>query len=225
MCFGQNSLILAKTHRQTSSKSSQWQTGPNKSKWHTGPNKSKCETGPNKSNWEPGSNKSKWWTCAKNSKWETGLGKWKWETGSNESKWQTGPIESNWQTRPNQSMTNPSKCVVQSTFWPNRIFERQKSQIRHTGFEFSPKSENSALSKKVVQHALFRSYGARFGHIACVRVKLLKIVTLASNSLQKEKTVHFSWKLYKTLFSGHAEHVLAKSHFWAAKLSKLSHWP
>ena len=224
MCFGQNSLILAKTHRQTSSKSSQWQTGPNKSKWHTGPNKSKCETGPNKSNWEPGSNKSKWWTCAKNSKWETGLGKWKWETGSNESKWQTGPIESNWQTRPNQSMTNPSKCVVQSTFWPNRIFERQKSQIRHTGFEFSPKSENSALSKKVVQHALFRSYGARFGHIACVRVKLLKIVTLASNSLKTGKQCAFHENCTKRSFQV-MRSTFFKSHFWASKLSKPSHWP
>ena len=32
-------------------------------------------------------------------------------------------------------------------------------------------------------------------------------------------------KLYKTLFLGHAQHVLAKSHFWASKLSKSSHWP
>ena len=53
---------------------------------------------------------------------------------------------------------------------------------------------------KIVQNALFRSCAARFGQIACVSVKVVKIVTLASNSLQKGKTVRFSLNLYKTLF-------------------------
>ena len=114
---------------------------------------------------------------------------------------------------------------MSSTFWPNRICERQSSQIRQTGLKFSPKVENSAVSMKIVQNARFRSCAARFGQIAFVRVKVLKIVTLASNSLQNGKTVRSPWKLYITLFSGHAEHVLAKSHFWASKLSKSSHWP
>ena len=69
---------------------------------------------------------------------------------------------------------------MRSTFWPNRIFERQSSQNRHLGLKFSSKRENSALSP---------------------------------------------WKLYKTLLSGHAQHVLAKSHFWASKFSKSSHGP
>ena len=77
---------------------------------------------------------------------------------------------------------------------------------------------------KIVQNALFRSCGARFGQIAFVSFKVVKIVTLASNSLQKEKKSRFSWKLYKTVFLGHAGHVLAKSHLWALKLSKSSHW-
>ena len=58
-----------------------------------------------------------------------------------------------------------------------------------------------------------------FEHESC------QFVTLAWNSLQNGQTVRFSWKLYKTLFSGHAQHVLAKSHLWASKLSKPSHWP
>ena len=103
--------------------------------------------------------------------------------------------------------------VMRSTFWPNRIFEHQSSQNRHTGLKFSSKRQNPSLSMKIVQNALFRSFPARFGQIAFVSVKVVKIVTLASNSLQKGKTVRFSWKLYKTLFSGHAQHVLAKSHF------------
>ena len=78
---------------------------------------------------------------------------------------------------------------------------------------------------KIVQNALFRSCGARFGQIAFLSVKVVKIITLASNSLQRGKTVRFSWKLYKTLFSGHAQHVLAKWHFWASKFSKSSQWP
>ena len=110
-------------------------------------------------------------------------------------------------------------------FGQYRIFERQSSQNRHTGLKFSPKRENSALFMKIEQNALFRSCEARFGQIAFLSGKVLKIVTLAWNSLQNGKTVRFSWKLYKTLFSGHAKHVLAKSHFWAAKFSKSSHWP
>ena len=124
-----------------------------------------------------------------------------------------------------ENCTKPSFQVMQSTFWSNRIWERQSSQNRHTGLKFSQKRENIALSMKIVQNAHFRSCAARFGQIAFVRVKVLKIVTLASNSLQNGKTVRSPWKLYITLFSGHAEHVLAKSHFWASKLSKSSHWP
>ena len=78
---------------------------------------------------------------------------------------------------------------------------------------------------KIVQNALFRSCGARFGQIAFLNVKVLKMVKLAWNSLQNGKTVRFSWKLYKTLFSCHAKHVLAKSHFWASKFSKSWNWP
>ena len=78
---------------------------------------------------------------------------------------------------------------------------------------------------KIVQNALLRSYAARFGQIAFVSVKVVKIVTLAWKALQNGKRVRFWWKLYKTLVSGHAQHVLAKSHFKASKLSKSSHWP
>ena len=114
---------------------------------------------------------------------------------------------------------------MRSKFWPNRIFERQSCRIRHTGLKFSPKRENSALLMKIVQNALFRSCAARFDQIAFLSVKVLKIVTLVLNFLQYGKTVRFPWKLYKTVFFGHAQHVLPKSHFWALKLSKSSHWP
>ena len=114
---------------------------------------------------------------------------------------------------------------MRSTFWPNRIFERQSSQNRQTGLKFSPNRENSALLITIVQNALFRSCAARFGQIALLSGKVVKIVKLASNSLQNGKTVRFPWKLYKTLFLGHAVHVLAELHLWAWKFSKLSHWP
>ena len=115
--------------------------------------------------------------------------------------------------------------VMRSTFWPKRIFKRQSCQNRHTGLKISPKRENSALFMKIVQNALFRSCAARFGQIAFVSVKVVKIVTLAWKPRQNGKRVRFLWKLYKTLVSGHAQHVLAKSHFKASKLSKSSHWP
>ena len=114
---------------------------------------------------------------------------------------------------------------MRNTFWPNRIFQCQSCQNRHTGLKFSPKRENCALFMKMVQNILSRSYVERFGQIVFVSVKVVKIVMLASNSLQKERRGRFSWKLYKSLFSGHAEHVLAKSHFWASKFLKSSHWP
>ena len=124
-----------------------------------------------------------------------------------------------------ENCTKRSFQVMGSTFWPNRIFERQSSNNRHTGLKFASKREKSALHMKIVQNALFRSCAARYGQIAVLSVKVLTIVTLASNSLQKRKTVRFSWKLYKTVLWGHAQHVLPNSHFWASKLSKSSHWP
>ena len=114
---------------------------------------------------------------------------------------------------------------MRSTFWPNRIFERQRSHNRHTGLTFSPKTENSTLFMNIVQNALFRSCGARFGQIALLSAKVLTIVTHAWNLLQNGKTARFSWKFYKTLFSSHAQYVLAKSHFWAAKFWKSWNWP
>ena len=123
-----------------------------------------------------------------------------------------------------ENCTKRSFQVMRSTFWPNRILERQSSQNRHTCLKFSPKRENNALSMKIVQNAPFRSWAARFGQIALLSVKVVKIVKLASNSIQNGKTVRFPWKFYKTLFSGHAQHVLAKSHFWESKFSQSSHW-
>ena len=124
-----------------------------------------------------------------------------------------------------ENCTKRSFQVMRSTFWTNRIFEHQISQNRYTCLKFSSKLENSALFMEIVQNALFRSCVARFRQIAFVSVKVVKVVTLAWNSVQNGKTVRFSWKLYKTLFSGHAENVLAKSHFWASKFSNSSHWP
>ena len=69
---------------------------------------------------------------------------------------------------------------MRSTFWPNRIFDRQSSQNRQNWAKILFKTgKKSALSMKIVQNALFRSCAARFSQIACLSVKVLKIVTLA----------------------------------------------
>ena len=86
---------------------------------------------------------------------------------------------------------------MRSTFWQNRISERQSSQNRHTSLKFSSRRNNSALSMKIVQNALFRSCAARFSQIAGQTSKNRYIV---SNSRQNGKTVRFPWILYKTLF-------------------------
>ena len=119
-----------------------------------------------------------------------------------------------------ENCTKRSFQVIRSTFWPNGIFERQSCQNRHTGLEFSSKRENSALFMKIVRNARFRSCAARFGQIAFLGVKVVKIVTLASKSLQNGERVSFLWKLYKTLVSGHAQEVLPKSHLSGSNFSK-----
>ena len=124
-----------------------------------------------------------------------------------------------------ENCTKRSFQVMRSTLRPNRILERQSSQNRKTGLKFPPNRENSALYITIVQNALFRLCAARFAQIAFLSVKVLKIVTSAWNSRQKGKTVRFPWKLYQTLFTGHAQHVLAKSHWWVSKFSKSSPWP
>ena len=110
---------------------------------------------------------------------------------------------------------------MRSTF---RAFLRQSSQNRETGLKFSFKQKQCAFHENCTKRS-FQVSGARFGQIAVLSLKVLKLVRLASNSLQNGKKVRFQWKLYKTLFSAHAQHVLAKSHFWAWKFSKSSHWP
>ena len=86
-----------------------------------------------------------------------------------------------------ENCTKRSFQVMRSTFLPNRILEPQSSQNRHTGLKFSPKRENSALVMKIVRNALFRSCAARFGQVAFLSVKVLKIVTLDWNSRQNGK--------------------------------------
>ena len=90
---------------------------------------------------------------------------------------------------------------MRSTFRPNRICERQSSQNRHTGLKFSPRRENRALFIKLVHSALFRSCGTRFGQIAFVSVKVLKIVKLAQILFKTEKQCAFHEKYrFTTIF-------------------------
>ena len=86
-----------------------------------------------------------------------------------------------------KNCTKRSFQVMRSTFWRNRILKRQSCQNRHTGLKFSPKRGNSARFMKIVQNARFRLCAARFGQIAFLSVKVVKIVTLASNSLKTGK--------------------------------------
>ena len=62
----------------------------------------------------------------------------------------------------------------------------------------------------------------RYGQISFFNVLDPKIALPDWNSRQYFKTVGFVSKLYKTCFSGNAQHVLATSHFWASKFSKSS---
>ena len=97
---------------------------------------------------------------------------------------------------------NTKRCfqLIRSTFWPNYIFERESSHNRHTGLNFSSKRENRALSIKIVQDALFRSSAARFGQIAVLTVKVLKILKLASYFFKTGKQCAFHENCAKRSF-------------------------
>ena len=88
------------------------------------------------------------------------------------------------------------------------------------GLKLTPIRENSRLSMKIVQNVLFRPCGGRFGQFAFFKVLDPKIALPDWNSRQYVKTVGFQWNLCKTCFSGHAEHVLAKSHFSTFQIQK-----
>ena len=76
---------------------------------------------------------------------------------------------------------------MRSTFWPNRIFERQSSQNRHTGLKFSPKRENSALSMKIVQDALARM--AKNGQNGLILSKAAQNNSFGQNNLILAKDI------------------------------------
>ena len=114
---------------------------------------------------------------------------------------------------------------MRSTFWPNRIFERQSSQNRHFGLKFSPKKgkqcashENSTKRSLRVMRSTFWPNRIYERQNSQNRHPGLKFSPKRENSA-------LSWKLNKTIFSGHAQHILGKSNFWAWKFSKSSHWP
>ena len=98
---------------------------------------------------------------------------------ANSSHWREIVAKTGKQLAFHENSTKRSFQVMRSTFWPNRIFERESAQNRK----------------------------------------------LAWNALQTGKTVRLPRKLYKTRFSSHARHVLAKSHLWASKFSKSWNWP
>ena len=111
---------------------------------------------------------------------------------------------------------------MRSTFWPNRIFERQRSRNRETILKFSLKHENSGLFKKI-DKTLFS------GHTEHVLAKSHFWESKFSKSWKRPqilfktgKQCALHTKLYKTHFSGHAQDDSAKSHFGASKFSKLS---
>ena len=110
---------------------------------------------------------------------------------------------------------------MRRTFWPNRIVQRFGAKNRSAGLKFTPIHENSRLSMKIVQNVLFRPCGGRFGQIAFFNVSEPNIALPDSNLRQYVKTVGFQWNLSKTCFSGHAEDVLAKSHFLPFQIQKL----
>ena len=89
---------------------------------------------------------------------------------SKSSHWPEILVKTGKQCAFHENCTKRSFQVMRSTFWPNRIFERQSFQNCETGLKFSSKQKNSALSKKIVQNPLFRQCEGRFSQIAFFNV-------------------------------------------------------
>ena len=123
-------------------------------------------------------------------------------------------------------------------FWPN-LFWAQSSQNRETALKFLQNGKTVRFPWKLYK-TLFSGHAQHFGkshfgagsqnheilsktrkqcafHENCARRKVFRSCAF----LQNRKTVRFPRKLYKTRFSGHARHVLAKSDFWALKVLKI----
>ena len=122
-----------------------------------------------------------------------------------------------------ENCTKPFFRVMRSTFWPNRIFNCQSSQNRETRPKVSSKRKSSALSMKIGQNALFRSCATRFGQIAFLSVKVLKIVTRGLKFSPKRENGALFMKIVQNALFRSCGHVLAKSNLWASNFSKSLH--
>ena len=116
-----------------------------------------------------------------------------------------------------ENCTKRSFQVMRSTFWPNQICERQGSQNRHTGLKFSSKRENRARFLKIVQDAR-----VSFGQIAFVRVKVVKVVTLATP--KRGNSALFMKIVQIPIFRSCAARF-GKIAFLSTKVVNSSHWP
>ena len=124
-----------------------------------------------------------------------------------------------WKLRKTLFLGHAQHVFAKSRFWPSKFSKSWNWP------EILFKTEKQCAFHENCTKRSFQLMRSRFGQIAVLTVKFLKILTLAWNSHQNGKTVRFPWKLCKTLFLGHEEHVLAKSHFSPCKFSKSSQWP
>ena len=109
-----------------------------------------------------------------------------------------------------RNCTKRSFQVMRSTFWQNRIFERQRSQNRENCPQILFKTEK--------QEAFHENSTKRSFQVMRSTVWPNRIFSGS-----------FPWKFYKRLFSGYAQHGLAKSHFFSVKVHKIVklawNWP
>ena len=107
-----------------------------------------------------------------------------------------------------ENCTKRSFQVMRSTFWPNRIFWGSNfSQSLHL-FQILFKTCEKLYKTLVAQHVLAN---AKLSHWPEILFKTGKQCAFHEHCTKRSFQV--------------MQHVLAKSHFWASKLSKSSHWP
>ena len=119
------------------------------------------------------------------------------------------------------SFTNLRTFTLKNAIWPKRALQDLKSSVL---YNFHEKPTVFPLKRIWYQLDDFENFYSQ----KCDLPKTCSAGPEKSflyNFHGNRNTVRFPWKLYKTLFSGHAQQVLAKSHFEASKFIKSWNWP
>ena len=114
---------------------------------------------------------------------------------------------------------------MRSTFWPNRIFQHQSSQNRHTGLKFSSKTGKQFAFHENCTKRSFQVMRSTFWPNRIFEHQSFQNRHTGLKFFSKRQNSALSMKIVQNDCFRSAQHVFAESHFWASKFLKSSNWP